>query len=308
MRRGSIRLTLQVRTTPATRCDCCGNIRWSRLFSDGGFDLGRCTVCNLHYITPMPPLEQRMTELEAGHFVEVDPEAKRQHHGEAVRSAEMESYLDAVRQFAPAGLWLDIGCGVGVLLTLAQRAGREVAGIELSPERRALARQTTGATIYDRPLEYLDITPDSVAVATLINVFSHLVSPSETLRHIRRVLMPGGIVLLRTGEIGPQVMKHHVFTWGLGDHLHFLGDGTIDRYARKLGFEIVMHDKTWLPVTVYSREWFRMKGPSKLRNLTKGLIRGTPGALRLLRWYMLRIKHTGNPVFTSTIVLRRKTT
>jgi SAM-dependent methyltransferase len=288
----------------APPCDCCGRSSWQHLFTERGVDLGRCDDCGLHYVAQMPSLETRMTELDAGHFVEVDLRAKRHRHGESLRHREFERYVGTAQRDAVHGPWLDIGCGAGMLLLLARRSGREIFGIELTRARRTVAQEITGVPIYDRPLEHLNIPAKSLAVITLINVFSHLVSPMRTLSEIRRLLLPGGIVILRTGEIGRGVQQRHAVTWGLGDHLYFLGEGTIDRYAKKLGYTILQRERAWLPETLYSRDWFSMKGASRVRNVAKSAILHTPGALPLLRWYVCKHRQADNPIHSSTFVLR----
>ena len=281
-------------------CDACGSQAWTRLFSDGSFDLGRCSVCGLHYVAQMPALTSHMTELEAGHFGDI---ATRHLQGEAIRLTEFDVYLAVANHYAPVGPWLDIGCGTGGLLSAVQRTGRSIAGIELTPDRRALAAKMTGATIYGQPLEALSIPAKSYAVVSMVQVFSHLLSPRATLSRIRDVLIPGGIVLLRTGEVGPGVQKRHLFSWDLGDHLYFLGDQTIECYAQQLGYTLVERQRTWLPESQYTRKRFLQKGRSRWRNAAKAAIVYTPGALSLLRWYMLR-RQVDNPIHTSTIVLR----
>jgi SAM-dependent methyltransferase len=256
----------------------------------------------------MPRLEQHITEIEAGHFANgpIFSAAKRHLQGEHVRQQQFQIYVDIAHRFAPPGKWLDIGCGTGMLIMLAQTCGIDAEGIELNADRRALARQVTGATVYEQPLEFLNLPLESFTVVTLINVFSHLTSPTETLSHIHRVLSPGGIVLLHTDEIGPNVYKHHIFSWDLGDHLFFLGENTINFYAKKVNFNLVYRDKIWLPTTTFTRERFKSKGRSKLRNLAKSTIIHTPGAFPLLRWYMLNKRQAGNPIYTSNLVLQKE--
>jgi SAM-dependent methyltransferase len=293
-------------TTPPP-CDCCGSFTWEYLFTEAGIDLGKCMECGLHYIAQMPQREQRITEMEAGHFADgqVISNARLHLQSEHMRQRRFQAYVGLTRRFAPSGKWLDMGCGSGTLIQLAQEFGIDAEGIELTPDRRALARQVTGAVVYEYPLEALNFPPDSFAAVILINVFSHLTSPSETLAHIHRVLCPGGVVLLLTGEIGLGVRKHHVYSWALGNHLYFLGDSTIDRYANKLKFQLVYRDKTWQPAATYTRERFKIKGRSKLRNLVKIASLYTPGVFPLLRWYMLSKKHAGNPIYTSTLLLKK---
>lgn len=160
--------------------------------------------------------------------------------------------VEIAQKFAPSGKWLDVGCGTGTLITVAQESNIEIEGIEPTPDRKELAHKVTDATLYGSPIEELNLAPDSFAVVTLTDVFSHLISPARTFSCIHRVLRTGGILLLYTGEIGAGVAKHHNYSWDLGDHLYFLGEHTIEQYAVNLGFELVYREKKWGPDLLYS--------------------------------------------------------
>lgn len=288
-------------------CDCCGAIDWSYIFTENEFDLGRCGGCGLHYVRPMPSRAQRMTALEHGHFAGSQTTSKASLHLAQERSVmgELDAYVATALRFAPRGKWLDIGCGTGTFILLMGARGIDAEGIELTKDRCDTARRETRVPIYDTPLEDLNLPSRSYAAVTLINVFSHLTNPTETLTEIRRILLPGGIILLVTGEIGLNVKRRHAFSWDLGDHLYFLGERTAERFATKLGLELTYRDKAWAPATIYTRERFLRKGRSTVRNLIKESIAYTPAALRLLRWYRLAWHDADNPMYSSTLVLRK---
>jgi len=255
----------------------------------------------------MPTQEIRMTELEKSYY------GKNQHvcSAELHRKAEIrnksnfEHFIQLARKFAPPGKWLDMGCGTGSFITTAQKSNIEIEGIEPTTSRRELAQKLTGALIFDKPIEELDLAPNSFAAVTLTNVFSHLTSPARTLSCIHNVLQPEGILLLRTSEIGAGVSKHHNRSWGLGDHLYFLGEHTIERYAENIGFEVIYREKLWGPDSLYRRETFVRTGRSKLRNFIKKTCAYTPGVMPLLRWYMLKIRQRNNPNYISTLLLKK---
>lgn len=292
---------------PVTPCDCCGASTWEYEFSESTVRLGRCNDCGLHYVTPMPDRDERIKEIRKRRVREDVNFAKASQHrqNELRNRARYQTYLEAGRRFAPAGKWLDIGCGTGILIEIGHEQGLEFEGIELTTDRCALARRVTGTTVYDRPLEDLRLPAESFAGITMIDVFSHLTSPTETLREIRRLLRPRGVFVLRTGEIGPGVQRHHELGWDLGDHLFFLGENTIERYAEKLAFHLVFRQRDWRPAVNFSRERFQAKGRSPLRNLIKAACLYTPGILPLLRCYMLRVKLADSPCYHSTLVLQK---
>lgn len=274
-----------------TPCDCCGLGQWQPLFTENGIQLGKCPHCDLHSIEHIPDADARMTEMEEGHYAGGDLnilDADKQITMEKVMTAMFQRYVDMAKPIVPGGTWFDIGCGAGLLIGLAQRAGYTGEGLELNAARRVAATRQTGVTVHAEPVELLNLPDNSYDVISLINVFSHLTSPTQTLTELKRILKPGGILIMATGEMTDGVQKNHVFNWNLGDHLYFLGDRTIDVYAEKLGYEVVEHRRAWLPDEMFSKEWLTVKGRDPKKNALKTAIRVTPGGLKLLRAVMLR--------------------
>ncbi len=286
-------------------CDCCGADRWERLFTENGIDLGRCPVCDLLSIRDIPDRGARMTEVEEGHYAGdlAVLEAGKQWDAEQLRSARYADYVRLVQQYVERGRWLDVGCGAGLLLHLAADKGFEPEGLELNADRRETALQHGSFPVYGVPLEDAGLADDSVDVISLINVFSHLTSPAATFREMQRVLRPGGVALMVTGEMTAGVQRDHVPNWNLGDHLYFLGDRTMKEYGARLGFDVLHHERLWFPDELLSREWLRAEGRDPRKNLVKRVVDRTPGGLRLLRAVMLR-RMAGSAAHSSTFVLR----
>lgn len=287
------------------RCDCCGSESWHELFSENDVHLGQCPTCDLLYIKEMPAPDNRMTEIEEGHYAGSLEmlSAARQLEGERILEARFQSFVDLGKQHVAGGRWLDIGCGAGLLLQLAQKAGFQPEGLELNDDRRRTAEQIGGFTVHGVPVEDAELPDDSFDVISMINVFSHLISPSQTFRELGRLLRPGGVVVMATGEMMPGVEKSHMMTWNLGDHLYFLGDRTMDQYAERIGFEVVHHTRRWLPDEMFTREWLRSLGRDRRKNAIKTAIDKTPGGLRLLREVMLR-KQADSKAHAGVFVLR----
>jgi 2-polyprenyl-3-methyl-5-hydroxy-6-metoxy-1,4-benzoquinol methylase len=285
-------------------CDACGVMDWEPLFSQHGYTLGRCPKCSLHYIDPMPEHDERMTELEGGHFAGTRStlQADRQLDNERKSEARISEFVEIASDHVVGGRWLDIGCGTGMLPDLARRHGYKAEGIELTAARLAVARQVTGLPIHDRPLEALGFPDESFDVVSLINVFSHLTKPSETFKELRRIVRPGGIVILKTAVIESGVKKSHMFSWSLGEHLYFLGESTMERYAEDVGFSIADQRREWVVDVYYTKQRLSAVGGSAKRNAAKAILRTVPGAVSVLRAVMRRAQRD-NAVYPTVFVL-----
>lgn len=288
-------------------CDCCGASAWEYAFTESDVDLGRCAECGLYYVAQMPKPEDRLVGVAQGISGGRTRVSRVGLHlqQERIRSPALAGYVELAKRFAPPGKWLELGSGTGTLLGIARRMGVEIEGIELNAERFAYMSILPGLKVYDRPIEELDFAPASFAAVIMINVFSHLIRPRQTLQRVHDVLGAGGILLMKTGELGPGARRKHAFRWELGDHLYFLGEQTIERYADQIGFAVIHRERQWAPAARYTRETFSLKGRSALRNFIKTACRITPGALPLIRWYVLGRMEADNPGYSSTLILRK---
>src|SRR4030088_2908973 len=93
---------------------------------------------------------------------------------------------------------LDVGCGSGNFLRSMKEAGFSSFGIEPSGTGSEYGRETHGADIYHGMIEdYLAANRGRrFDVITLLNVLEHLTDPAGTLRQLRQVLAPDGIVVI----------------------------------------------------------------------------------------------------------------
>lgn len=88
--------------------------------------------------------------------------------------------------------WLDVGTGAGALLDAIGPAAASVRAVEPQGQLQAVLRDHG----YDVFADIVDIADASVDVVTEFHVFEHIPDPVGHLREVRRVLRPGGSVLL----------------------------------------------------------------------------------------------------------------
>jgi SAM-dependent methyltransferase len=113
----------------------------------------------------------------------------------AERSPLTRLILDALPE---RGRVLEAGCGPGQYVVLLRRAGRATLGVDLTVEPLARCRREFPATpLAAMDLRALGLAPGSVAAYVSLGVVEHDPDgPDAILREARRVLEPGGVLVL----------------------------------------------------------------------------------------------------------------
>lgn len=151
-----------------------------------------------------------------------------------------EDTIGQVRQlrFVPDGRLLDIGCGSGDWLLRMKARGWHVEGVDLDGTAVAMAEHRGLAvhcgTVHDR--SYPEAHFDAI---TLNQVIEHVPDPVAVLSECRRILKPGGHLILYTPN--SQSLGHRVFGrhWrGLEPprHLHVFGPRSMAHAFSSAGF------------------------------------------------------------------------
>lgn len=109
---------------------------------------------------------------------------------------------------------LDAGCGSG--RTLDELAGYgEVAGVELQPEGVEAARRRGHADVRVAPVEAIPHPDASFDLVTCLDVIEHTPDDLRSLRELRRVTRPGGVLVVtvpaypRLWSLHDELNRHH---------------------------------------------------------------------------------------------------
>jgi SAM-dependent methyltransferase len=90
---------------------------------------------------------------------------------------------------------LDAGCGGGAMLDVLSDYG-DVAGLDMNPELVELARRRGYDDIREGVVEQLPWADETFDVVTLLDVLEHTADDDVTLKELRRVVRPGGRLLV----------------------------------------------------------------------------------------------------------------
>lgn len=102
------------------------------------------------------------------------------------------------RVAAPGAAVLDAGCGTGGLLRALRQTQRgwRLAGMDLSPLACELTRERTGALVLEGSVEQMPFGSDSYAAIVSCDVLCQVRDPVRALGEFRRVIKPGGALVL----------------------------------------------------------------------------------------------------------------
>ena len=115
---------------------------------------------------------------------------------------------------------VDIGCGPGLFLRAAAERGATAVGVDPSAQMRRLARRRVPArlrpavTVVEGTAEHLPLDDGAATVAWAVASFHHWADPDAGLAEVRRVLAPGGRLLVAERLAGRRGwFSGHALTW-----------------------------------------------------------------------------------------------
>jgi 2-polyprenyl-3-methyl-5-hydroxy-6-metoxy-1,4-benzoquinol methylase len=160
------------------------------------------------------------------------------------------SRLARIAALGPPGRRLvDLGCAYGPFLSAASAAGYEVAGVDTSEAAVRYVREALGYEAHHLALETLaacaeppsGLEEGSVAVVTMWYVIEHVPELSAVLRHVRRLLAPGGVFAFSTPNAAGISGRRNLGEFlerSPGDHVTVWTPRIARRVLARYGFEV----------------------------------------------------------------------
>lgn len=153
--------------------------------------------------------------------------------------------LDTARRLLgrPAGplRLLDVGCATGNFVAEAARWGARAEGVEpmAAPARAA---RDAGLEVICGRLEEAAFPDGRFDVVTLFEVIEHLPDPLALLTEARRILRPGGLMIVRTGNAESWTVRFMGPRWdyfcpAIG-HISFFTPRSMRLAAERTGFDV----------------------------------------------------------------------
>ena len=149
--------------------------------------------------------------------------------------------LERIMKFKSGGRLLGIGCATGLLLDEAGKSGWETAGVELSRWAAKIAREKLKLAVFEGLLEEAKYPVKHFDVVVMMDVIEHLPDPGGTLREVRNILKPDGILCVSTPDVGSLASRLlRAKWWGVRlAHIFYFSRQSLAGMLDAAGFEII---------------------------------------------------------------------
>jgi len=206
--------------------------------------LVRCRQCGLIYQNPRPELNEISFDYPpeyAPYNCQLDKTNTSKLDDWLVQYG-LNKRIHLIKKYKENGSLLDIGCGSGEFLNAMQIIpGWNLTGVELNSYAADKAIDRYNLRIFNGTLEQAFFPNETFDVVTLWDVLEHLHDPTASLIEIRRILKPGGLLVLRVPNY--QSWQRRLFGrhWAGLDaprHLYVFDAITLSRLLENSGFII----------------------------------------------------------------------
>jgi SAM-dependent methyltransferase len=234
----------------------------NQLNEDNSYSLLRCTTCDLLRLYPQPT----DAELAVAYSGTYAPHTRPGLSGKAKGWLERRSVRQLWRLLGPPRRVLDVGCATGDLLVAIRREGNvSVTGVEPG-ERAAAVASARGLDVRLGMLEDAAFPDASFDTVILSHTLEHVRDPIAALREIRRVLAPGGALILwlpNADSIEARILGRRWIGYDPPRHLTTFSVATLTSALESTGFRVtqVRHEAVGLEWAWGLRSWLRERNP-----------------------------------------------
>ena len=171
-------------------CNICGQIASNFLFEAQGRRIVRCKNCGLAYTSPW--IENEELYQRTDYYTELNQYLLRSNEFKSI----FNRIIDQVEKYKKEGHLLDVGCGPGLLLDVAQSRGWIVRGVEISHWAAEYSNNELGIPVKSCELNESQYAPSTFDVIILNHSLEHMIDPTEVLNITRTILKYNGILVV----------------------------------------------------------------------------------------------------------------
>jgi len=232
-----------------SECPSCGSslikefIRSKDFFlSKEEFRIFQCSACGLKFTNPRPEDKDLSSYYQSEEYLSHSEKNKSfiSFAYRTIRKINIKRKFKIVKNYSKGRSILDIGCGTGEFLAYCQKKGMNVTGIEPDKKAKEFATAMHHLEIWDENV--LDKASPAFDIVTLWHSLEHVSDINKRFLQIRRVLKPGGTVIIavpNSDSYDAELFGEFWAAYDLPRHLYHFNQDTFNFIARKFEFSLV---------------------------------------------------------------------
>lgn len=242
-----------------TNCNLCKNNDYSVLFPEKvaqKHQIVKCNICELMYANP---------QITVGSKTEMALEAKNANDlSELVNKQTVQKQLTQLKDYnkiistvnnkgIQTGSVLEIGASLGIFLNIWKESGWKVSGIDPNKNSSIFAKEKYNIDIIPSTIKEANLEENQFDVVIMLHVIEHMGDPAEELKIIKRVLKPGGILVVETPRYDSLLFKclgRRERSLSCDGHIFFFTTGTLQELMKSCGFDVMQLDLVGRTLTI----------------------------------------------------------
>ncbi|WP_242203311.1 class I SAM-dependent methyltransferase [Aestuariivivens insulae] len=200
--------------------------------------------------TPSPSAEQLPKYYKSEDYIS-HTDAKRNLFEKAyhfIRTIALKKKLNLINSYTgKSKTLLDVGCGTGDFLKVAQQNQWMVSGIEPNEQARGIANKKNNNSVYDTEQLY-KFESNSFDVITLWHVLEHLPNLKDQITLLKKLLKPKGTLIVAVPNYKSFDATYYKNFWAAYDvprHLWHFNKDSIRKLFTKQSMEVVKIKPMW---------------------------------------------------------------
>jgi SAM-dependent methyltransferase len=218
------------------------------VYRKDGFDIVRCGRCGVLQRAALPSRDE-LAEIYAADYFKDDPDSPGSNGyadyvgDELLHRRTARDRLNRLerRLARREPRLLDVGCAAGFFVAEAEARGWKARGLDVSAAMVEWGRTRLGANVSLGSFDDVDASGPAFDAVTMWDYIEHSLDPVGDLERAHRLLEPGGVLALSTGDAESPVARLSGGRWHLltpRHHNFFFGRKTLGLLLERLGFDV----------------------------------------------------------------------
>lgn len=239
---------------PRKGCPVCGQYGGKVAVTKFGLDMLACETCGVWYSSQLPASVSELYDAEfyaaslCKNYSNIDYRKRR-------FGAERLGLIESICGKLHGASLLDVGCGTGWFLALAREAGLHTMGHDLSERLAHATEERLGIRVTSCSLDQIK---ERFNVITLFDVLEHVDRPIVLLEQLKRLLLPGGGVLVFTpnhASVAIWIMRNQSQLVCPAEHVNLFCRRTVREIAKRVRMEVAFLSVRGIDIADLAAYW-----------------------------------------------------